>query len=410
MKVGILSEFCLAGSHGSGAQMLRIIDHAHLDAFHVYWSLRPFGPSEPGRRSFLFEDPLYWRPLRLSRLMARLHAAVGLRGWRSDDTLNARLFERVVPPTQTRADVLYAFATSEESARRCLSLIDHFAKPFVLHIMDVQHKSGLDPAAMPAYAELIRRASAVLVINAAIEKPKCVASPSKKWRSCRSARSVYDLPARAVASHRRRRPDACSSPARSTTAWSGYALRKPGRGVLARFPRAELVYTGTQFDAVSRSTLRPHVKNFGFVPEALQNTWRSYAPATSATCPARCRTQLLRPVLDPFAHRRFFHGGPAGGRVRRGGQRRRAVPASGCFVMASSRFRQNAGERGGPAIQAAWLGDEPRRAAEAVLQGPPVFAETHLSSAGVAQTVVAAHLRAACATSLPAATVPAPRG
>ena len=390
MKVGILSEYCLAGSHGSGAQMLRIIDHAQLDYFHVYWSLRPFGPSEKSRASHLFEDPLYWRPLRLSRLMTRLHAAVGLRGWRGN-TLNVPLFERAVPPALLRADALYAFATSEGSAQRCLSLIDHLDKPFVLHIMDVQHENGLDPAVMPGFAALIRRASSVLVINAAIEK-EVRKFPVREVEVVPFGQTVYDLPPRET-------PSEGDAPRVFVTGAIHHhgldLLSAAWPRVLARFPRAELLYTGTQFNAVPAG-LRPHVKNLGFVeasrylkilrtshvgyvpgpveldcygrfsiPSRIADFCMAALPMIACVAPGSAAELFLRPALGEFVQ----------------------IPASAGVLVEQL---------------AAWFTDEPARVEAG--DKARLFAETHLSSAHVADRVLA-RLQAACA--LPATAVPA---
>ena len=391
MRVGILSEFCLAGSHGSGAQMLRIIDHAHLDYFHVYWSSRPFGPSEKGRRSHLFEDPLFWRPLRFNRIMAKLHAATGLRGWRGH-SLNVSLFERIVPKPLLPADVLYVFATSEGSARRGLSLIEHFDKPFVVHIMDIQHAAGLDPAAMPGFAELIRRASSVLVINAAIER-EVRKFPVRQVEVVPFGQAVYDLPPRET------------SPDDAPRVFITGAIHRHGLDLLAeawprvvkRFPRAELAYTGTQFEAVPTG-LRAHVKNLGFVAEAryleiLRTSHVGYVPGPveldgygrfsipsriadfcmaglpviACVAPGSAAEIFLRPMLGEFVQ----------------------IPASAEVLV--EQF-------------AAWLGDNTLRAAAG--EKARRYAETHLASTHVAESV-AAHLRAACHRPEPA---PAQRG
>ena len=390
MRVGILSEFCLAGSHGSGAQMLRIIDHAHVDAFHVYWSLRPFGPSEPGRRSFLFEDPLLWRPLRLSRVMTKLHAAVGLRAWRADNTLNVRLFGRMLPSAQLRADVLYAFATSENSARRCLSLIDHLRKPFVLHIMDVQHEYGLDPATMPAYAELIRRASSVLVINAAIEK-EVRKFPVGEVEVVPFGQAVYDLPPREASAGSAQRVFITGAIHRHGLDM----LAQAWPGVLARFPRAELVYTGLHFDAFPAG-LRPHVRNLGFVEESryLGTLRASHVGYVPGPVELNCYGRFSIPsrVAD------FFMAGlPVVACVASGSAAELFLrPALGEFVQIPA--------SAGVLVEqfTSWFTDEAARAQAG--DKARRFAETHLSSAHVAQTV-AARLRAACADPAPAVPV-----
>ena len=381
MRVGILSEFCLAGSHGSGAQMLRIIDHARLDYFHVYWSQRPFGLSEPTRHSHLFEDPLFWRPLRFNRAMAKLHAAVGLRGWHGN-TLNAPLFDRLIPPARLGCDVIHAFATSEESAARCLSLISHFDKPFVLHVMDVQHENGLDPTTMPGFAELIRRASSVLTINDAIAA-EVRRFPVRQVEVVPFGQTVDDLPPRAV------------SPADAPRVFITGAIHHGGLdmltqawpGVLAAFPRAELVYTGTQFHKFP-STLQPHVRNLGFVEpsrylETLRTSYIGYVPGpVELNCYGRF--SIPSRVAD------FFMAG---------------LPVVACVApdSAAEQFLRPLLPAGFVQIPrdadeliaqfATWLGDEPRRAAAGAAARR--YAETHLSSTHVAQTV-ATHLRAAC--------------
>lgn len=392
MRVGILSEFCLAGSHGSGAQMLRTIDHAPLlDYFHVYWSTRPFGLSEPGRRSHLFEDPLFWRPLRLNRAMAKLHAAVGLRGWH-EDALNVPLFRRLIPVSPPGCDVVHAFATSESSARRCLSLIDHLHRPFVVHIMDVQHENGLDPATMPGFAALLRRASSVLVINEAIEA-EVRRFPVRAVEVVPFGQTVDELPPRPPSSdHDARRVFITGAIHHHgldllTEAWPRVA---------EKFPRAELAYTGTQFDAFP-AALRPHVKNFGFVGgsrylEILRSSHVGYVPGpVELGCYGRF--SIPSRIAD------FYMAG---------------LPVVACVApgSAAERFlRPTLGERfvqiprdAGELVAqlASWLADEPLRAAAGLRARR--YAEAHLSSAHVAQRVVA-HLHAAAA--VPEKTSPA---
>ena len=381
MRVGILSEFCLAGSHGSGAQMLRVIDDAPLDSFHVYWSSLQFGPSEKGRESYLFEDPLFWRKLRLNRVMTKLHAAVGLRGWRGD-SLNVRLFERLVPKSRTRADVLYAFATSEESARRCLSLVEHLRKPCVVHVMDLQHANGLDPGAMPGFAGLFRRASSVLAINEAIarEVQKFAVREVEVVPFCQR---VYDLPP----------PDPRPGDAFRVAVVGAIhhrgldMLAEAWPRVLEKFPAAELVYAGRQLDAFPAG-LRPHVADLGFLTgsrylDALRRSHVGYVPGPvdlgcygRFSIPSRiadfCMAGL--PVIACVA------AGSATEIFLR--------PVRGEFV----RIPENAAALVDQL--AAWMGDETLRAAAG--KQARRFAETHLSSAHVAPRV-AAHLRAACA-------------
>ena len=391
MRVGILSEFCLAGSHGSGAQMLRMIDHARLDYFHLYWSSRPFGLSEPGRRSRLFEDPLFWRPLRLNRAMAKLHAAVGLRGWHGD-SLNVPLFARLVPASSLGCDVIHAFATSESSARRCLSLIDHLRRPFVVHVMDVQHENGLDPATMPGFAALLRRAASVLVINAAIET-EVRRFPVREVEIVPFGQTVDDPPSG---------PPPADQDARRVFITGAIhhrgldMLTAAWPRVIAKFPRAELAYTGTQFDAFP-AALRPHVKNLGFVEparyrEILRSSHVGYVPGpVELGCYGRF--SIPSRIAD------FYMAG---------------LPVIACVAPGSAAemfLRPTLGER---FVQiprdaddllaqfTAWLSDEPLRAAAGLRARR--YAETHLSSAHVADRV-AAHLRAVCP--VPTETAPA---
>lgn len=380
MRVGILSEFCLAGSHGSGAQMLRIIDHARLDYFHVYWSSRPFGLSAAGRRSRLFEDPLFWRPLRLNRAMVKLHAAVGLAGWHGR-ALNAPLFDRLVPPSQRQCDVVYAFATSEGSARQCLSLIEHLDKPCVVHIMDVQHENGLDSATMPGFSGLLRRASSVLAINEAIER-EARKFPVQQVEVVPFCQTVYDLPPRETPSGDARRVAIIGAIHHRGL----NLLAEAWPRVLARFPRAELVYAGQQFDAFP-ATLRPHVKDLGFVEGAryldlLRGSHIGYVPGPvdlgcygRFSIPSRiadfCMAGLpvIACVAPESAAEIFLR--PARGEFVQ-------IPGGAAELLDHFTF---------------WLGDDARRAAAG--DAARRFAETRLSSAQVAQSVVA-RLRAAC--------------
>ncbi len=382
MRVGILSEYCLAGSHGSGAQMLRIADHAHLDHFHLYWSSMPFGFSEAGRPSFLFEDPLFWRKLRLNRLMTKLHAAVGLRGWRGN-ALNTRLFRRLIPAAQTDCDVVYAFATSEESAQRCLSLIDHLRTPFVVHIMDLQHADGLDPATMPGFAGLLRRASSVLAINEAVEREvgKFAVREVEVVPFCQA---VYPAPSREAPVD-----GACRVAVIGAIHHRGLdMLAEAWPGVLARFPRAELVYAGRQISDFPAS-LRPHVTDLGFVTgerylETLRRAHVGYVPGP----------------VDLGCYGRFSIPSRIADFCMAG------LPLVACVAQNSAaelflrptlgegfvRIPRHAGEL---ILQfQAWLADEPLRAVAGA--NARRFAETHLSSATVAPRVVA-HLRAASA-------------
>ncbi len=391
MRVGILSEFCLASSHGSGAQMLRIIDRAPLDYFHVYWSTRPFGLSAPGRHSHLFEDPLFWRPLRFNRAMAKLHAAIGLRGWHGT-ALNTRLFDRLVPKAQVECDVIYAFATSEGSAAQCLALVEHLGKPCVVHIMDVQHEDGLDPATMPGFDALLRRAASVLVINEAIEREVRRFSV-REVEVVPFCQTVYALPSQTLST---------DGPQRVAVVGAIHhrgldMLAEAWPRVVARFPRAELVYAGRQIEDFP-ATLRPHVRDLGFVTgqpylDLLHGSQVGYVPGPvdlgcygRFSIPSRladfCMAGLpvIACVAQESAAEIFLR------------------PVQGDFVQIPTHADALVEQF------ASWLGNDARRA-EAGTQARR-FAETHLSSATVAQTVVA-HLRAACHLPEPA---PALRG
>ena len=288
--------------------------------------------------------------------------------------------------------MVHAFATSEESARRCLSLIDHLRQPFVVHIMDVQHEDGLDPATMPGFAELLRRASSVLVINAAIETEVRRFS-FREVEVVPFGQAVYDLPPRPPSpDHDARRVFITGAIHHRgldllTAAWPRIA---------ARFPRAELVYTGTQFDAFP-AALRPHVKNLGFVepsryleilrsshvgyvpgpvelgcygrfsiPSRIADFYMAGLPVVACVAPGSAAEQFLRPTL---------------------GEHFVQIPRDADELVTQLTF---------------WLADEPLRAAAGLRARR--YAEAHLSSAHVAERVVA-HLQAACAVPTGAAPV-----
>lgn len=165
LRVCLLSGAALSSTHGTGAQMLRVFSSPLFSTHHLYWRSTKYGRSEVVN-SYLLEDPL-WRWRKGGRHITRVKAALRLLWWYgnavSKPKLRALLREKGVA-----CDVAYVVVSDETEAMRALSLLAVLGCPYVVHLMDLEHEEGLDPASMPGYGKLLGGAARVLALNEAL--------------------------------------------------------------------------------------------------------------------------------------------------------------------------------------------------------------------------------------------------
>ncbi|BAC92248.1 glr4307 [Gloeobacter violaceus PCC 7421] len=260
MKICIVTPFALSNSHGTGVQLLRLF--AFEDYTHLYWSSAS-GFSETDK-SLLLEEQFDWWPL--SRGKGRLEQVMGLLGmssvWRHNELISAkyrRLLER-----DYRCDVAHVVAIDETSARKAVSLLGVLGCPYVVHIMDLMHPRGLDPAAMTGFGRLFAGASRVLALSENIRREvrKFPSPPCEIFPIVRSL-------GRAVQS-----PPQSGGPLRIAMVGSLYyteglkCLAAAWDELSRRYPRLELVYAGPE--AQIRNYLPARLKEVlvyrGYVP------------------------------------------------------------------------------------------------------------------------------------------------
>ncbi len=144
--------------------MIRSFDWNNPALFHFYLTAFYGGTSEVGR-SFRIEDPRWLG--RGRRVAKRVERAVGLNWWNGDE-IRVDRFRAHLARNGLVADVAYVIAAHEEHARKMSSLLRVLGCPYVVHLMDIYHSDGLDPANMPGFRDLIGGASARLAISDSI--------------------------------------------------------------------------------------------------------------------------------------------------------------------------------------------------------------------------------------------------
>lgn len=166
MKLCIISGAGLCKTHGTGAQLLRIFASGNTPFFHFYHS-SGFGKSQYDR-SFLLEDPRYWKPRRGKRLLTKIQQFLHLSWWQGNQ-VRKRLFRSLINSNQLKCDVAYVVVVDEREAQRGASLLEHLDCPYIVNIMDLLHPDGLVPNAMPGFKKLLENATSIVTLNPEIK-------------------------------------------------------------------------------------------------------------------------------------------------------------------------------------------------------------------------------------------------
>jgi hypothetical protein len=163
----LISPCELANTHGTGVQMLRLFGGRSRPFIHLHWASHSGLPSQSAASHWL-REPSPW-PWRTGRGFAgRFRDRFALTWW-PRGVVNVGRFEGLLRGLPARPRVAYVVVCGEGDARRALSLLDVLGTPSVTHVVDLD-RDELEPAAMPAFAELLRRSPRVLALNESIAR------------------------------------------------------------------------------------------------------------------------------------------------------------------------------------------------------------------------------------------------
>lgn len=255
MKVLSITQAELARSHGTGAQVLELLEGT--DYHHVYWHVC-HGMRSESAHSTLLSDRLPGVP-GIRKLWRAARSCLGHTWWRG--TSVNRSYVEALLRDEGPFDVAYVVIASEVDAARALSLLDVARVPFVLHVCDILETDGLNEG-MTAFASLVSRADVVFSLL-----PSITAELEKLHR-----RSYVPLPIGKPASDACARPPTPGGPIVVTFGGRPYAT---GCAALAAAipllkdtlgDRLELRYVGPHFRDVP-AELKPHCRDMGFIAD-----------------------------------------------------------------------------------------------------------------------------------------------
>lgn len=253
MNIGILTRDALTPKHGTGAQLLRLLQGADVSFFHLYWWWGHGGESER-QPSFRLIAPNWMA----KKGLFRVFSALGVTWWKGTQINRAKLHQ-LRQSEKLQCDVIYALVGDELSAQQALSIAREFDCPYVVHLMDL-YEDHLDPNTMPGMKQLLAGASSVLVITEPLEREICKFAP-------RDVRRVFigqdtDVPQAALASS-----EALRILLSGRVYASGLTLLEAALPQIQRdFPQARFQYVGPEWEKFPAS-LHSAVQNLGFVSD-----------------------------------------------------------------------------------------------------------------------------------------------
>src|SRR5205809_626470 len=171
----ILTENELARNHGTGAQILQMVEGSAFHHFH--WHIGHGRKSEV-RESLLLDDWRLPNVFGLGGIVRRLRRFTGLTWWRGTQ-VNTSLFRSYLRVHGLKFNVAYVVVGRESDAARALSIVKTLRVPYVLHMMDIMESDGLKKETMPAIGELLAGASKVISLLPSItrEMQKFISAP-----------------------------------------------------------------------------------------------------------------------------------------------------------------------------------------------------------------------------------------
>jgi hypothetical protein len=254
MKIGILTRDALTAKHGTGAQLLRLLEGADLSAFHLYWWWAHGGESER-QPSYRLIAPNWMA----KKGLFRVFSALGLTWWKGTQINRAKLRE-LRQSENLQCDVVYAVVGDELSAQQVLSIAEEFGCPYVVHLMDL-YEDQLDPNTMWGMKRLLAGASSVLVITEPLEREVRKFAPADVRRVFigqntdvpQAAPPVQEAPLSVLLSGR--------------VYASGLTLLEAALPQIQRaFPQIRFSYVGPEWEKFPAS-LHSVVQNLGFVSD-----------------------------------------------------------------------------------------------------------------------------------------------
>lgn len=168
MNVCIITPYSLSNTHGTGVQILRLVQQINVEYFHLYWSSAS-GLSETTTSLLLEEDFWWWKWSRGRYKLGEVMSWLGLSVWKNNQLIDEKYLS-LLWEKRKDFDVAYVVVLDEKAARRAVFLLRNLGCPYVVHIMDLDHLSGLNPAIMPGFTTLFAGASSVLTISEAIQE------------------------------------------------------------------------------------------------------------------------------------------------------------------------------------------------------------------------------------------------
>ena len=254
MQVGLFTRDALTAKHGSGAQLIRLLDGADVSYFHLYWWWAHGGTSER-EPSFRLIAPDWMA----KKGLFRLFSAFGMTWWNGTQ-VNANKLAALRSERNLQCDVAYCLISDETTAAQALSLVKAFGCPYVVHYMDL-YEEELDPQTMPATAQLLANAAVVLVITEPLEREVAKFTP-KEMRRVFIGQDT-DVPQAS--------PPKPDSPLRILLSGrvyeSGLTLLQAALPQISRqFPQIEFAYVGAEYEKFP-ATLHSAVRNLGFVSD-----------------------------------------------------------------------------------------------------------------------------------------------
>ncbi len=252
MDIALITRDALTTKHGSGAQLIRMLDRAEVGFFHFYWGWE-HGATSEREPSFRLIAPSWMA----RKGVFRLCTALGMAWWKGSQLNRGRL-RALRAKENLRCDVVYCLISDEVTAARSLSLVEALGCPYVVHFMDL-YEDSLNPQTMPAMRQLLAGAASVLTITAPLENEVAKFAP-------KDLRRVFigqdtDVP--------QAKPPVAGMPVRVLLSGrvyeSGLTLLAAALPQIRRqFPQVEWAYVGPEYEKFP-TELHSAVRNIGFV-------------------------------------------------------------------------------------------------------------------------------------------------
>jgi glycosyltransferase involved in cell wall biosynthesis len=258
LRIAVITENPMSRAHGTGVQLLRLLENQGISYTNFYFGDLYGGKSECEDFVSLYgQEYRWWYPAQSLQGKAR---AAALRTWYSlkvhPPRFNAALKERPA------FNVAYVIVGHEVAAAWYLPFLKALGCPYVVHIMDIYHESGLDPESMPNFSTLFAGASSILALTETI-RDEIAKFNVKKLEIVRIGQEVMSGTAS---------PAKMQEPVRLIMIGGLYAggtalLADAWPKLAVAVPELELWYAGNHFNSLP-DILREKGKDFGQIQGA----------------------------------------------------------------------------------------------------------------------------------------------